>query len=270
MTIPWPIAVITVKEGVRNRAFYGITLIALMLSLANYLISGMIPQEVGKVSVDIALSTVSFAGLLLVFFVGINLITKDLDRRTIYIVLSRPVSRSQYVIGKFIGMALLIIAVVLCLSIFTTATIWLLKVSYPGYFPRFSWNMVLLAISFITLSLVLLSAVSFFFASFTSSSFLTLILTMISYVIGQSLNDVKALVEGPSAAGIVPSPVIVKLVQTAYYLFPNLSLFDIKTQAAHSLPLAPSYIFWTAIYGLVYTVLVISAAAFLFRKKELP
>lgn len=162
MTILWPIAFITLKEGIRNRAFYGIAILALMLSVANFLISGMIPQEVGKVAVDFALSTVSFSGLLLVLFVGINLLAKDLDKRTIYMVLARPISRSQYIIGKFIGMILLIVAVVFCLSIISSLTILMIKMSYPGYFPRFSWSMVLLALSFITLSLVLLSALSFF------------------------------------------------------------------------------------------------------------
>ncbi len=270
MTILWPIAFITLKEGIRNRAFYGIAILALMLSVANFLISGMIPQEVGKVAVDFALSTVSFSGLLLVLFVGINLLAKDLDKRTIYMVLARPISRSQYIIGKFIGMILLIVAVVFCLSIISSLTILMIKMSYPGYFPRFSWSMVLLALSFITLSLVLLSALSFFFASFSSSSFITMVLTIISYIIGQSLSDVKALVESAETVSIHPSAVIVKLVQAAYYLFPNLSFFDIKIQAAHALPLSSSYIFWCITYGLVYTVLIIWLAALIFRKRELP
>jgi ABC-type transport system involved in multi-copper enzyme maturation permease subunit len=269
MTILWPIALITLKEGIRNRTFYGITIIALMLSIANFLICSMIPQEVGKVAVDIALSTVSFSGLLLVFFVGINLMAKDLDKRTIYMVLSRPISRSQYIIGKFFGMVLLIIVAVLCLSIVAAFSIFMIKTNYTGYFPRFSWSLVLLALSFITLSLVLLSAISFFFASFTSSSFISLALTMIAYIIGQSVGDVKALVEAPHV-GLHPSMLTVKLVQAAYYLFPNLSIFDIKTQAAHAIPLSSSYILWATVYGLFYTALVISGAALIFRRRELP
>src|SRR5512144_731443 len=104
----WPIALITFKEGIRNRALYGITLFALLLFGVTALVATMIPREVGKVSVDMALSTISFAGLLIVLFVGINLLAKDLDKRTIYTVLSRPISRSQYIIGKFFGMVLLI------------------------------------------------------------------------------------------------------------------------------------------------------------------
>lgn len=270
MTTLWPVSLITFKEGIRNRAIYGIFLMALMLLIVNFLLCSMIPREVGKVAVDIALSTVYFSGLLLVFFVGINLMAKDLDKRTIYMVISRPISRSQYIVGKFFGMALLIIATMAFLSLFAVLSIFLIKLSYPGYFPRFSWLMVLLALAFSILSLLLLSALSFLFASVTSSSFITLVLTMIAYIIGRSSYDVKSLVESPEAASIHTSPITVKLVQIAYYLFPNLSVFDIKTQAAHDLPVSFAYIFWVVLYGIVYTSLIVAAAALFFRKRELP
>jgi ABC-type transport system involved in multi-copper enzyme maturation permease subunit len=270
MTTLLPIALITFKEGVRNRALYGITLLALLLFGANFLISTMFMLEVGKVAVDIALSAVSLSGLLLVLFVGINLMAKDLDKKTIYMVLSRPISRSQYILGKFLGMALLIIITMIFLSMCAILSIQLIKMAAPTYFSRFSWPMILLALSFNTLSMILLSALSFLFASFTSTSFITLVLTVIAYIIGQSLSDVKALVEAPQTVGIHVSSVTVKLVQIAYYLFPNLSIFNIKIQAAHSLLLSPSYIFWTLTYGLIYTALTITGAAVIFRRREFP
>lgn len=270
MTVLWPIAVITFKEGIRNRAIYGISIFALLLLGANLLISSMIMQEIGKVAVDMALSTVSFAGLLLVLFVGINLMAKDLDKKTIYMVLSRPVSRSQYIFGKFLGMALLILTTISFLSLFALLSIFMVKISYPSYFPRFSWSLILLAISFITIALILLSALTFLFASFSSTSFITLVLTIISYIIGQSISDVKALVEAPQAVGIKVSPVTVKVVQAAYYIFPNLSLFDIKIQAAHGLAIPPSYIFWAFSYGIIYTALAIIVASAIFRRREFP
>ncbi len=266
----FPLAVITFKEGIRNRAIYGISLIALLMLVANFLISQMIMREVGKVSVDIALSTVSFSGLLLVFFVGINLMAKDLDRKTIYMVLAKPISRSQYIVGKFLGMVSLIAVSNAVLGIFTGASLFMLKRMYPAYFPRFSWSMVILALAFIMLMLILLSALSFLFASFTSTSFIALVLTIISYLIGNSINEVKALVESPQTVGINPSPVTVKVVQIAYYVFPNLSFFDIKTQAAHGLPLSPAYIGWSVTYGLTYTCIVIAVACLAFNRREFP
>ena len=270
MTVLWPIAVITFKEGIRNRAIYGISIFAFLLLAANLLISNMIMQEVGKVAVDMALATISFTGLLLVLFVGINLMAKDLDKKTIYMVLSRPISRPQYILGKFLGMALLILTTISILSIFAIISIFMVKLSYPGYFPRFSWPLILLSISFITISLILLSALTFLFASFSSTSFITLVLTIISYIIGQSIMDVKALVEAPQAVGIKVSSVTVKVVQAAYYIFPNLSIFDIKLQAAHSLPISLSYIFWAVSYGVIYTALAIIVASVIFRRREFP
>jgi Cu-processing system permease protein len=271
MTTLWPIMLITFKDGIRNRAIYGIFLLALMLLIANFLLCSMIPREVGKVAVDIALSTVYFSGLLLVFFVGINLMAKDLDKRTIYMVISRPISRSQYIVGKFFGMALLIIAAMVFLSIFAILSIYVIKLSYPGFYQRFSWPVILLALAFSVLPLILLSALSFLFASFTTSSFITLVLTMIAYIIGRSSYEVKALLESPVvAAGTQPSPITVTLVQIAYYLFPNLSIFDIKTQAAHDLPLASSYILWAILYFIVYTSLAVAGAALFFRRREFP
>jgi ABC-type transport system involved in multi-copper enzyme maturation permease subunit len=270
MNVLWPLVLITYKEGIRNRAIYGISFFALALFAFNVVIANMAPRDVGKVTVDIALSTVSLAGLLLVLFVGINLIAKDLDKRTIYMVLARPLSREQYIVGKFLGMCLLILSTVAFLGLFANLSILSLKLAYPEYFPRFNWWLVELAILFIALSLIILSALSFFFTSFVTSSFVTLVLTMLAYIIGQALGDVKALAEAPQAAGITVSPLTAGIVKTAYYVLPNLSFFDIKVYAAHGLDLSWSYVGLTALYGLVYTVIAVGFAAFFFRKKEFP
>jgi Cu-processing system permease protein len=271
MNTLWPIALITFKEGIRNRAIYGITLFAFLLFGATALVATMIPREVGKVAVDMALSTISFTGLLLVLFIGINLMAKDLDKRTIYTVLSRPISRSAYILGKFLGMVLLIAVTMFVLSLLAMGAILLLKMSIADYFTRFSWSLIALSVFLTILMLILLSAVSFLFASFTSSSFITLALTIITYIIGHSIGGVKALVESSAQTlGFVVSPLVVKMVQTAYYIFPNLSLFNIKLQAAHDLPVSASYVAWTVLYGVVYISLSISLAALFFRKKEFP
>lgn len=270
MLLLWPLALITFKEGIRNRSIYGISLLALLMLVANFLISDMVGQDVGKVAVDIALSAVSFSGLLLVLFVGINLMAKDLDRKTIYMVLAKPVSRGQYLIGKFLGVTLLVIVCLTILSCFAAFSLLLIKLGHPNYFQRFSWQLVVLSYSFITLMLVLVSALSFLFASFTSTSFVTFILTIISYIIGMSLNDVKALVEAPQAVGIMVSPVTVKVVQVAYYIFPNLSFFDIKTQVAHGLSVPSSYVLGVVVYFAFYTAIVLTLACLIFRKKEFP
>ncbi len=201
MTVLWPVAAITFKEGIRNRAFYGISIFAVLLLGVNFFISSMIPRDIGKVAVDIALSTVSFTGLLLVLFVGINLIAKDLDKRTIYMVLSRPISRSQYIVGKFIGMALLILAAVLFLSLLPSLCFFAQE-----HIPRLFPSILILLDAFGAGSHFPGASASCFpqlsVLAFASTSFITLVLTVISYIIGHSLTEVKALVENPTAVGI--------------------------------------------------------------------
>lgn len=266
----WAVTVVTFREGIRNRAFYGISLIAMLLLAANLVVAGLVPQGVGKVAVDIALSTVSFAGLLVVLFIGINLVAKDLDRKTIYMVLSRPISRQGYIVGKFFGTAALVVAAVAVVGLFAAASIIITKLSFPTYFPRFAWDGVVLAIGYSALSLVLLTAVSLLFASFASNSFITLVLTVIVYVIGHSLSDVKALLEGGTQVAVDAAGPMVKVVQAAYYLFPNLSLFDLKMQAAHALPIPAAYLGWVALYGFGYSAFVLALAALVFSRREFP
>lgn len=270
MRVIWPIAVITFKEGIRSRALYGIGLLALMMILANFLISSMIMQDVGKVAVDIALSTISFSGLLIILFVGINLMAKDLDRHTIYMVLSRPISRAQYVVGKFLGLVLLLIVVITLIGFLSLTSLGVLKLLYANYFGRFQWSLVLLATFLLTMSLILLLALSLLFASFSSTSFVVLVLTIITYFIGHSLADVKSLVESPGVVGIKVSPLTTNIVKFAYYLFPNLSFFDIKTFAAHGLSVGVDYVLWVVLYALVYIILTVAIASAVFCKREFP
>ena len=265
-----PIAFITFKEGIRNRAIYGLSLFAFLLFAANFLVAAIIPIEVGKVAVDFTLSITSIAGVLFVLFVGINLMAKDLDKKTIYMILSRPISRSQYIYGKFAGMILLICVMMSFLGILSILSLSLLKGMYPFSFERIAWFTVILSLFYETLMLLLLSALSFLFASLTSSSFITLVFTILAYIIGQSIQDVKMLIEAPQVVGIHVSSWTLKLVQAAYYVFPNLSVFDIKTHAANGLVVSSASIFWTVLYGVVYTTLAISFAAIIFRKKEFP
>lgn len=265
----WPIAVITFKEGIRNRAMYGILLVAACLLLTLLFLATMPFNDFTKIAVDIALSAVALAGLMLVLFVGINLLSRDLDRRTIYVILSRPISRPQYMVGKFLGMALLITAALSVLSAVAMTALFLARMFYHDAGTHFSWGVVCLACIFIIEMYILLSSLSFLFSSFVSTSFITLVLTVLSYLIGISLMDIKALIES-SQTGVQVPAFTAKIVQVVFYLFPNLSLFDIKLQAAHGIPVPGSYVAAVLLYGIVYTCLIIAVAAVWFRKKELP
>jgi Cu-processing system permease protein len=258
---------VTFLEGVRNKAAYGITLMAGLMMIFTVLLSSMIMQDVGKVATDLALSTATFAALLVVLFVGITILARDMERKTVYLALSRAVPRSRYIIARFFGLGLLlgmIMALLLCASL---ATILSIKQMYPAFFGTVSLQLVAVAHLFIFVQMLLLTSLSMLYSMVASSSFVTFLLTTITWLIGSSTQEVKGLVESSESSQIAPVTKII--VKTAYYLFPNLALFDLKTNAAHGIAIDLSHLGFVVLYGVGYAVAVLSLTVIVFRRKEL-
>ena len=269
MTRAWAVALITFKEGIKNRVLFGIFIITLLLFTATTVVTTLFMRDMVKVAMDLSLSAVSFAGLLTLLFIGVNLYGKDIDKRTIYMVISRPISRSEYLVGKFFGIILLVLAVTVFLSILSSVPFILSKKFYSYPEARFSWGIFFTAATYIFLKLAVVSSVLTLFASFTSNSFIALVLTLVTYIIGQSTEGIKVLISSTVEVGEV-SPVLKTVVNLAYYLFPNLSVLDLKTQAAHGIPIVSSYIFWTLLYALLYMTITIAVSTLAFRRREFP
>jgi len=258
---------VTFLEGLRNKAVYGITLMAGLMMIFTVLFSSMIMQDVGKVATDLALSTATFAALMVVLFVGINILARDLERKTVYLALSRAVTRSRYIVARFLGLALLQGMIMLLLFCASLATILFVRKMYPSFFGTVSLQLVALAHLFIFLQMLLLTSLSILFAMIASSTFVTFLLTTVTWMIGSSTQEVKRLVE--SGEDLKIAPLTKMIVKVAYYLFPNLALFDLKTNAAHGIAIDFSHLGFVALYGAGYTVAVLSLTIIVFRRKEL-
>lgn len=267
MTTLRPVIWVTFLEGMRSKTVYGISLLAGLMMAFTVVISGMIMRDVGKVATDFALSSATFAALLVVLFVGITMLAKDLERKTIYLALSRAVPRSGYLLGRYLGLALVLTVTVAYLCLASLATLLLVKSMYPGYFGTVSLGLVALAHLFILVQMSLLVALSMLFSMIASSSFVAFMLTIITYLIGSSTYEVKRLLE--SADSVQVAPVTKLVVKLAYYIFPNLSLFDLKNVAAHGLPISFAKLGFALGYSICYAVAVLVLAVILFQRKEL-
>ncbi|OGQ47782.1 MAG: hypothetical protein A2W63_02725 [Deltaproteobacteria bacterium RIFCSPLOWO2_02_44_9] len=269
MTAVWSVALITFKEGIKSRVIFGIFIIALLLFAATTVVITLFMRDIVKVAIDLSLSTVSFAGLLTLLFIGVNLFGKDLDKRTIYMVISRPVSRSQYLIGKFSGIVLLSFVIVAFLGILSAMPVVLSKRFY--YYPeaRFDWWIYFIAVIYIFIKLAVVSSIITLFASFTSNSFIALVLSLVAYIIGQSTESVRGLLAS-QVEKIEVSPILSYMVEIAYYVFPNMSAFDLKMQAAHGLKIGPDYFIWTILYAIFYIIATLAIGTLAFRRREFP
>jgi ABC-type transport system involved in multi-copper enzyme maturation permease subunit len=265
----WSVAMLTFQEGIMDRIIFGILFIAVFLFAATTLITTLFMRDIVKVAVDLSLSTVSFAGLLTLFFIGINLFSKDIDKKTIYMVISRPISRSEYLVGKFLGLLLLALTVVSLLGVLSAFPVIMSKNFY--YYPevRFAWDIFFIAVVFIFFKLALISSIITFFAAVSSNSFTTLVLALAAYFIGESTEGVRSLLMSGLEVDKA-SPLLVTMVNIAYYVFPNLSAFDLKNQAAHGLSINSSYLMWTVLYAIVYVTAIVAAGTLFFRRREFP
>lgn len=263
------LATITFKEGIRNRALYGIALLALFLFGLNISVAGFFMRDVGKVTVDMNLSALSFAGLLLVFFVGVNLMAKDIDRKTIHLVLSKPISRSQYIWGKYLGILSFITVSLILLLFFSSCTVLLLLKLYPNYFSDFSWFVFFIACFFMLIKLAVLTAIVVFFSSITTSSLITLIFSISSYIAGVTIEEVVFYVKSEMAAQEqLISESLKHFVEVISWLLPNFSVFDFTLEAAHGLPLTPSRLGLSFGYGALYVLILLLLASFIFSRRE--
>ena len=258
---------VTLLEGIRSRAVYGITLLAGLMMAFTVVLSSMIMRDVGKVATDFALTTATFAALLVVLFVGVTILARDIERKTVYLAMSRAVPRSGYLVARFLGLGLLLFLIVILMLLASLVTLLLVKQMYSSYFGTVSLGLVAVAHLFILVQMLLMTAMSVLFSLVTSSSFITFMLTAITWLIGSSTQEVKRLLESGDPSLV--SPVTKALVQLAYYLFPNLALFDLKATAAHGLALDLPHLGFSLVYGVGYAVAVLSLAVMLFKRKEL-
>lgn len=264
------LAILTFKEGIRDRALYGIGILAAMLLLATILFTNLFGHELGKVMVDLCLSTIAFSGLLLTFFVNINLMAKDIDKRTVYSVLSKPLSRTEYIIGKYLGLVFLVSACLCILFVFSAGIISIIMgTGNPQFFKDFSWSCYFQAFSYQLMMFFLLNAVIIFFSTITTSSFLTLIFSLSVYVVGQTIEEVVVFFKKEALVYKISSPINEFVVDYLQYIFPNLSAFDIKTFASHGKLVSLPHTLAVYGYALSYSLVLIFLAVLIFKKREL-
>lgn len=265
----WLIMKITFKEGIRSRVLFGITILAVLLFAANLFITRLFSLELGAVLIDICFSALSLAGLSIIFFLGIGLLSQDIHNKTVYMVVSRPVTRGHYVIGKFGGLVLLLLVVMAILGTlgmlsFLVGCSVVQGVSLPR---NFSWGILLTTLCFHFLSLLVVLSFAFFFTIISSSMYLAMLFTFCVYLIGNSLETiVKLIVKGEF---VDASPSYIAMMKGISWLFPNLTAFDIKATLAYGLPSDPAYLVWTLLYGCAYTFLMIMFTLMIFKRKDI-
>jgi len=260
------VAVNVFKESVRDKVLYNLVAFAVFLMGASYLIGQLTAGQDIKIIKDLGLAAIATFGLMIAVFIGIGLVWKEVERRSIYSLLSKPLSRAEFLIGKYCGLGL-----TLAVNVAVMVVAWYAVLAYMGSTVspdvRAGWAApaadlaMLRAVGLILVELMLVTALALFFSTF-SSPFLSAGLTLGLWVIGHFNADLK------NFEGVVDSRAAAWLARGLYYILPNFSAFDIKQQVVHALPVPAAYLVTTALYGAVYIAMLLVASVAVFSRRD--
>jgi ABC-type transport system involved in multi-copper enzyme maturation permease subunit len=243
----------TFRESARNKMFYLLVFFGILFALSSKLISFLTLGDTMKVLKDTGLAAINFFCVLIAIFTGINLVYKEIEKKTIYNILSKPVTRDHFIIGKFFGLALTMLVALAAMS----GIFFLLVLLVGGGFDL----KILLYFFMLYLELLIIVAISLLFSSF-STPILSFIFTVSLYLIGHvmwTFNEFKTLLS---------SRVWVNFTQALYYVLPNLDKFNIKNEVVLGLPLHAGTILFSILYALVYILALLAVTIMIFRKRE--
>jgi ABC-type transport system involved in multi-copper enzyme maturation permease subunit len=247
------IALHTLKEAIRDRILYLILFFAVICIGFSRLLALLTIGDRVKIIKDVGLSSLSLFGALMAILIGTGLVYKEIDKKTIYTLLSKPIHRYQFLLGKFFGLVLTLFIMLLLMSIIFLALI---------FFHTFTieWQL-LIAILYIFLELCLITAVALLFSCF-STPILSSIFSLAFYLIGHTAWGLETLIVK------IKSGFGKALAQGLYHFLPDLENFNFRTEVVHNLPIPASIFLYSTLYGLFYTLFVLTIALLIFRKRD--
>ncbi|MEM4711328.1 MAG: ABC transporter permease [Candidatus Woesearchaeota archaeon] len=260
-------AFITFKGGLRTKLFITVlvlSMIAFLLFIPAF--SSLSMRQVREVATSLCLSLISFVSIVLTIFLGINLIYKDLENKIVYFALSQPVSRDIYIIGKYIGLSLIIVVSILILSLSSVICLMIADKLYEADLT-IRWFNYFVAIVMESIKTLILGSFVLFFTSFSTNIFLPIFGSIGIYIIGTVIQTVYDYIN--SIYGKELPYITILISKFAYFILPNLSLYDYKFIAVYNLNISYNILLWSITYGFLYILIMLSIAALIFRKREL-
>lgn len=244
----------TFREAVRDRVLYNLVLFALFIVGCAILLGELTDGQEGRTIVNLGLGAMLLFGVFISIFTGVGLVSKEIEKRTVYAIFAKPVTRPQFIIGKYLGLCLTVLVNVLVMGAGVSLALLYVR---SGGLALSIWPTVLL----IFFELTILIGVAITFSTFSSPS-LSALLTFLVFLIGHltaSLRDLAAGI-GSAAASFV--------FETIYYLLPNLALLSFRTEAAIGMLPSAGYIAGAAGYTLVYVLILLAISMTIFGRRN--
>lgn len=257
MTRVFPITRNTFREAIRDRVLYNLVIFVLLLIFSAIFVGELSAGSEAKITVDLGLSAMLLFGAFIAIFAGVGLVYKEIERRTLYTILSKPVSRAEFVIGKYVGLCLTLLVNTLIMGAGLSLALAYLHRGWDPLIARI-WPAILL----IYFELAIITGVAMLFSSFSSPA-LSALLTFFVFIIGHFSQDLKTLSQS------MTSTAARWLFGALYYLLPNLANYNFITPASHGALPSPPLMILAVLYGLIYVIVLVAATTLIFNRRNL-
>ncbi len=258
----WAIALNTFRETTRNRVLYVLVLFAVALMAFSLVLGQLSLHENTRVIKDLGLAGMSAVGLVIALFVGVNLLSKELDRKTVFFVIPKPLDRHEFLLGKFVGMAVTLVVLVAVMSLTLAGVLAIEGGSHNIAMIR--------AEALVLLELMLVTALALLFSSF-SSPYLSAMFTASLWVIGRNSVELRTLASGKLAgtpAGAVLETITALLPDFHAFYISGASIDGDTTLSVHESFVGWGYVAEIALYAFLYGGMCIAVAIVLFRRRD--
>ncbi|MEW6776513.1 MAG: ABC transporter permease [Bdellovibrionota bacterium] len=243
----------TAIEILRQRILYTAILFGLLLIAVGSALDTAAPGQSGMVVLDVGLGAINLFGVLIAIVMGVNLLFQELDRKTVYTLLAKPISRTQFVFGKYLGLFGAILAVLgAMLFFFYLAILWA-----EAIFPSLAW----MALWTIVLELALVSAIAMVFSAF-STPYLSGLFTLGIWAVGCLSNEIR------NYQAIKKIQAYEGFIEVLFYFIPNFSSLNLKDRVPYNLPPPPEFLWQATLYAALYSAALLMLAVFVFQRRD--
>jgi ABC-type transport system involved in multi-copper enzyme maturation permease subunit len=247
------IALNSFRENIRDRILYNLLVFALLMIVLTIALVQLSTGEWERITIDVGLSSISIFGSMMAIFLGISLVSKEIERRTIYTLLSKPISRASFLLGKYLGLVLTILVNISIMVLVYVAILYYLT-------GHFSWAQAQ-AIILIFISLMIVVAIALFFSTFSTPT-LSAIFTLSLFVIGHLTGDIKAFSEKSG------KPLVEYFGKAIYYALPNLSNYSMVDNATYAQAMATGNFLLAISAGILTTAIILILAGLILEKRD--
>ena len=250
------IAANTFREAVRDKVLYNLILFALLLVGAAVLF-GQISMDIERIVViNLSLTAITIFGVVISIFIGIQLVSKEIEKKTLYTVLARPVRRWEFIVGKFFGLI-----ETLAVNTFFMALGFYAALFYVSHGLHRADLNVLWAIYFIVLQFAMITALALLFSSFSTPIF-SAIFAFALFVIGSLGDDLRNFAQ-------ISEGMTRWLLTLGSYLLPNLSSLNVMSSVAHDQPVSMALVLHNSLYAALYSGVALCGAILIFERRNL-